>query len=113
MIDNMLKSQLTTLYEDATPTRFWNFVQTFDLNESHLKVHCLKVSVVFNFLNSQMLDDYLSGNIPFRQVGNNKFGGQTSKNEFKDLFDAALKNQVGSNAKNIKKPDKYEKQIKK
>lgn len=38
MIDNMLKSQITTMYEDAIPTRFWNYVQTFDLNESNLKV---------------------------------------------------------------------------
>ena len=48
MIDNMLKSQITTLYEDAMPTRFWNFVQSFDLNESHLKVYCLKSLAVFN-----------------------------------------------------------------
>lgn len=84
MIDNMLKSQITTLYEDAMPTRFWNFVQSFDLNESHLK----------------MLEDYLSGNVPFRQIGNKKYGKQSSKTEFKDLFDVALKNQIGNHANN-------------
>mgnify|MGYP007002772558 CR=1 FL=1 len=56
-----------------------------------------------------MLEDYLSGNVPFRQIGNKKYGKQSSKTEFKDLFDVALKNQIGNNANNGGRLKKYEK----
>lgn len=57
--------------------------------------------------NLQPLADYLAGNIPFRHVGNKKYGDQSNKSEYKELFEAALKNQV-SNVSKLRRQHKYE-----